>query len=94
MRGHERAENRRTLAGHFLAEKFGLSVQLLAFRTDDIFAAAKALKANGFAPLQISPNYCDDIERASPLKNAISGCGACQKPVSIITRHMWQKQML
>jgi 4-hydroxyphenylpyruvate dioxygenase len=56
------AENRRTLAGHFLAEKFGSSVQHLAFRTDDIFKTAAALKANGFVPLQISPNYYDDIE--------------------------------
>ncbi|PSH64948.1 3-keto-5-aminohexanoate cleavage protein, partial [Phyllobacterium brassicacearum] len=56
------AENRRTLAGHFLAEKFGSSIQHLAFRTDNIFATAEALKANGFVPLQISPNYYDDIE--------------------------------
>jgi 4-hydroxyphenylpyruvate dioxygenase len=56
------AENRRTLAGHFLAEKFGSSVQHLAFRTNDIFETASALKANGFVPLQISPNYYDDIE--------------------------------
>lgn len=56
------AENRRTLAGHFLAEKFGSSIQHLAFRTDNIFATAEVLKANGFVPLQISPNYYDDIE--------------------------------
>ncbi|WP_133624821.1 bifunctional sugar phosphate isomerase/epimerase/4-hydroxyphenylpyruvate dioxygenase family protein, partial [Phyllobacterium brassicacearum] len=37
------AENRRTLAGHFLAEKFGSSIQHLAFRTDNIFATAEAL---------------------------------------------------
>jgi 4-hydroxyphenylpyruvate dioxygenase-like putative hemolysin len=71
-----------------------LSVQHLVFRADDIFAAAKALKANGFVPLQISPNYYDNIEARFAAKNAISGCGACQKPVSILTRHMWQKQML
>ena len=56
------AENRRTLAGHFLAEKFGSSIQHLAFRTGNIFATAEALQANGFVPLQISPNYYDDIE--------------------------------
>ncbi len=56
------AENRRTLAGHFLAEKFGSSIQHLAFRTDNIFATAEVLKANGFVPLQISLNYYDDIE--------------------------------
>jgi len=56
------AENRRTLAGHFLSESFGSSVQHLAFATDDIFAAADALKANGFVSLVISPNYYDDLD--------------------------------
>ncbi|MBU4527780.1 MAG: sugar phosphate isomerase/epimerase and 4-hydroxyphenylpyruvate domain-containing protein [Hoeflea sp.] len=56
------AENRRTLAGHFLAESFGSSVQHLAFATDDIFAAADALEANGFVSLVISPNYYDDLD--------------------------------
>jgi 4-hydroxyphenylpyruvate dioxygenase len=56
------AENRRTLAGHFIAESFGSAVQHLAFRTDDIFKTVAAMRANGFRPLQISPNYYDDIE--------------------------------
>ncbi|CAN7677349.1 bifunctional sugar phosphate isomerase/epimerase/4-hydroxyphenylpyruvate dioxygenase family protein [Neorhizobium sp. LjRoot104] len=56
------AENRRTLAGHFIAEKFGSGVQHLAFHTDDIFATAAALRRNGFRPLQISPNYYGDVE--------------------------------
>ncbi|NKN39766.1 3-keto-5-aminohexanoate cleavage protein, partial [Agrobacterium sp. a22-2] len=56
------AENRKTLAGHFIAENFGSSVQHLAFSTDDIFATAEALKSNGFKPLPISPNYYDDVE--------------------------------
>ncbi len=56
------AENRRTLAGHFIAEKFGSGVQHLAFHTDDIFATAAALRRNGFKPLQISPNYYGDVE--------------------------------
>jgi 4-hydroxyphenylpyruvate dioxygenase len=34
------AENRRTLAGHFIAEKFGSGIQHLAFATDDIVATA------------------------------------------------------
>ncbi|MAZ16703.1 MAG: 3-keto-5-aminohexanoate cleavage protein [Ahrensia sp.] len=55
-------ENRRTLAGHFLAESFGSTVQHLAFETDDIFATAEALIANGFTPLVISPNYYDDLD--------------------------------
>jgi 4-hydroxyphenylpyruvate dioxygenase and related hemolysins len=56
------AENRRTLAGHFIAEKFGSGIQHIAFRTPDIFATAEALRANGFHPLPISPNYYGDVE--------------------------------
>lgn len=56
------AENSRTLAGHFIAENFGSSIQHLAFETADIFATAIALSANGFVPLEISRNYYDDIE--------------------------------
>src|SRR5262249_799334 len=41
------AENRNTLAGHFIAETFGSGIQHLAFKSEDIFATAKALKANG-----------------------------------------------
>ena len=56
------AENRKTLAGHFIAESFGSSVQHLAFATDDIFSTAGRLRDRGFAPLKISPNYFDDLE--------------------------------
>ena len=56
------AESRRTLAGHFMAETFGSGVQHLALATDDIFATAARLHANGFEPLIISPNYYDDAE--------------------------------
>ncbi len=56
------AENSRTLAGRFIAESFGSAVQHLAFASDDIFKTVAAMKANGFKPLQISPNYYDDIE--------------------------------
>ncbi len=56
------AENRRTLAGHFIAETFGSAVQHVAFATDDIFATAAELKKRGFAPLEISTNYYDDLE--------------------------------
>jgi len=62
------AENRRTLAGHFIAEKFGSGVQHLAFQTDDIFATAEGLYRNGFKPLSISPNYYDDAEARFGLK--------------------------
>lgn len=56
------AENRNTLAGHFLAETFGSTVQHLAFASDDIFATAAAMKRAGFRHLAISPNYFDDIQ--------------------------------
>jgi 4-hydroxyphenylpyruvate dioxygenase len=56
------AENRKTLAGHFIAESFGSSVQHLAFATQDIFATAEAMRKSGFRPLAISPNYYDDLE--------------------------------
>ncbi|MCE7029604.1 bifunctional sugar phosphate isomerase/epimerase/4-hydroxyphenylpyruvate dioxygenase family protein [Jiella avicenniae] len=56
------AENRKTLAGHFIAESFGSSVQHLAFSTGDIFKTAERLRARGFKPLEISQNYYDDLE--------------------------------
>lgn len=56
------AENRRTLAGHFISENFGSSIQHLAFQTEDIFATAECLRYKGFKSLQISPNYYDDVE--------------------------------
>lgn len=55
------AENRRTLAGRFIAEGAGSAVQHVAFSTNDIFATAKALRAAGFTPLTISSNYYDDL---------------------------------
>lgn len=56
------ADNRRTLAGHFIAETFGSSTQHVAFATDDIFATEAKLRELGFQPLHISPNYYDDVE--------------------------------
>jgi 4-hydroxyphenylpyruvate dioxygenase len=56
------AENRKTLAGHFLAESFGSSIQHVAFSTSDIFRTAERLAANGFIPLRITRNYYDDVE--------------------------------
>ncbi|KQV65212.1 sugar phosphate isomerase/epimerase and 4-hydroxyphenylpyruvate domain-containing protein [Rhizobium sp. Root1220] len=56
------AENRRTLAGHFIAEKFGSGIQHIAFETHDIFATAECLQVCGFKSLHISPNYYDDVE--------------------------------
>jgi 4-hydroxyphenylpyruvate dioxygenase len=56
------AGNRKTLAGHFIAESFGSSVQHIAFACSDIFATATCLKTLGFRTLAISPNYYDDLE--------------------------------
>ena len=55
------AESHRTFAGRFIAASFGSSVQHVAFETSDIFAAARALAANGFEPLVIPRNYYDDL---------------------------------
>ncbi|MGI9475680.1 MAG: bifunctional sugar phosphate isomerase/epimerase/4-hydroxyphenylpyruvate dioxygenase family protein [Hyphomicrobiaceae bacterium] len=66
------AENRRTLAGYFLAENFGSAVQHIAFATDDIFKTAAALRRNGFLPLAISPNYYDDLEARFGLDTALA----------------------
>lgn len=56
------AESHRTLAGHFIAETFGSSVQHIAFASSDIFATAAALKASGLPVLEISKNYYSDLE--------------------------------
>lgn len=56
------AENQRTLAGHFMSESFGSAVQHVAFATNDMFRTVERLKQNGFAALQMSPNYYDDLE--------------------------------
>src|SRR3546814_13076524 len=55
------AENRKTLAGHFITDSFGSSVQHIAFASGDIFATAAALQRLGFRPLAISHNYNDAL---------------------------------
>lgn len=55
------ADTHRTLAGSFLAESFGATVQHLALATDDIFSTLEALGRKGFMPLEISANYYDDL---------------------------------
>ena len=55
------ADTHRTLAGRFLADTFGASVQHIALATADIFDTAAKLAERGFAPLPISPNYYDDL---------------------------------
>ncbi len=55
------ADSNRTLAGRFLSETFGASVQHLALATDDIFTTAEALAKHGFEPLPMPQNYYDDL---------------------------------
>lgn len=55
------AENQSTLAGRFINQTFGATVQHLAFSCRDIFATAAALRARGFAALTMSANYYDDL---------------------------------
>ncbi|MEQ8447667.1 MAG: TIM barrel protein [Pelagibacterium sp.] len=56
------ADKSSTLAGRFVAESFGSSVQHLAFASIDIFKTAAALSQAGFAFLEISPNYFADLQ--------------------------------
>ena len=51
----------RTLAGAFLADSFGASVQHIAFATEDIFATLAHLQSRGFETLPISSNYYADL---------------------------------
>ncbi|MBN9887744.1 bifunctional sugar phosphate isomerase/epimerase/4-hydroxyphenylpyruvate dioxygenase family protein [Salipiger abyssi] len=64
------AETHRTLAGRFLAENFGASVQHIALTTEDIFATAEALDRQGFEPLPIPQNYYDDLAARFDLSEA------------------------
>lgn len=55
------AETHRTMAGNFLADSFGASVQHIALSTRDIFATAAAMAKLGFDPLPMSENYYADL---------------------------------
>mgnify|MGYP001306913852 CR=1 FL=1 len=55
------AETYRTLAGNFLADSFGASVQHVAFACEDILATAGQLAARGFQVLPMGANYYDDL---------------------------------
>lgn len=63
------ADSHRTLAGAFLAETFGASVQHIALATGDIFASLKTMRTAGFEALPISPNYYDDLAARFDLPN-------------------------
>lgn len=65
------AETHRTLAGGFLADSFGASVQHVALATDDIFSTAEALKKSGFSALPIPGNYYADLATRFDLDAAL-----------------------
>lgn len=65
------ADHHRTLAGRFISETFGSSVQHLAFASADIFATAEYLRQNGFQSLPISQNYYDDLEARLGIDRAL-----------------------
>ncbi len=56
------SQSSRTLSSRFVSEFFGSGVQHIAFTTNDIFATAAQLKANGVELLPIPDNYYDDLE--------------------------------
>jgi 4-hydroxyphenylpyruvate dioxygenase len=64
------SQSRQTLASRFLNDAFGSGVQHIAFATDDIFAAAERLRANGLELLPIPENYYDDLEARTDLDEA------------------------
>jgi 4-hydroxyphenylpyruvate dioxygenase len=55
------AETHRTMAGRFVADSFGSSVQHVAFASKDIYETAKAMANVGFSALPIPNNYYDDL---------------------------------
>ncbi|MHA6263962.1 bifunctional sugar phosphate isomerase/epimerase/4-hydroxyphenylpyruvate dioxygenase family protein [Arenibacterium sp. CAU 1754] len=55
------AETHRTMAGGFLADSFGASVQHIALASGDIFATSAAMAKLGFKPLPMSDNYYADL---------------------------------
>ena len=55
------ADTHRTLAGSFLAESFGASVQHLALACDDIFTTLENMIEHGFETLPMPANYYDDL---------------------------------
>ena len=65
------AETHRTLAGNFLADSFGASVQHVAFACDDILATADRLAALGFDALPMSANYYADLATRFDLDPAL-----------------------
>jgi 4-hydroxyphenylpyruvate dioxygenase len=51
-----------SLSSRFIQNYMGAGVQHIAFETEDVFAAAEAVKARGLPMLDIPHNYYDDVE--------------------------------
>lgn len=65
------SDAQRTLSARFLNNAFGAGFQHVAMTTDDIFATAEALRANGAARLDIPANYYDDLGARFGLDEAL-----------------------
>ena len=65
------ADTHRTLAGSFLAESFGASVQHLALACDDIFSTLDKMIENGFETLPMPSNYYDDLSARFDLSTGL-----------------------
>jgi len=59
----------RTVAGAFIADKFGAGVQHIAFLSDDIFETSERLKTAGFARLAIPANYYASLQSVYGLED-------------------------
>ena len=64
-------ETHRTLAGHFISERFGSSVQHIAFNTNDIFLTSERLIDNKIDVLEIQSNYYDDLATRFNLSDSL-----------------------
>jgi 4-hydroxyphenylpyruvate dioxygenase len=60
-----------TLSARFLRAYTGAGVQYVAFRTDDIFASADAMRASGIELLGIPPNYYEDLAARFDLSDEV-----------------------
>jgi len=63
----------RTQSSRFLEEFFGAGMQHIAFATNDIFAAAGAMRDAGLDLLPIPDNYYDDLEARLGLAPELTG---------------------
>ena len=65
------SQARQTLSNRFINEYFGSGVQHIAFETEDIFAAAAAVRQAGVGLLPIPENYYDDLEARFDLDDGL-----------------------